>query len=189
MIDIPLPASLEIRHRFLTASVGLTVRTPGGPPLFEVRCPALRLRRSAQVWAAGREPELLFWMAPVWGLSWNVQLNQPNDDILGVLQREKDDATGGTQWVAIDGRGNRVLAVRPGLTSLQRLRKHLTLFSSESRDIVIGDKAIGTFTRRSGVVHEAYEVELDPVGRQAVDAPFVLAAAVVSTGIFDRLFT
>jgi hypothetical protein len=190
MTSLPLlPGELEIRHKFVTVSVQLMFRSGSGEKLFRVYCPSLRLQRCAYLYAVREKEELLLWMSPVWGLTWNVQINLPNDEILGVLRKERSETTGRVEWVAIDANGEKMLTVRPEGTVLHRLRKRLTLFSKQEEKIFVGDKSVGSFIRRAGYVHERYSVKLDPETRQFVEPRFLLAAATGLTGIFDRLFT
>jgi hypothetical protein len=82
-----------------------------------------------------------------------------------------------------------VLTVRPEGSTFDRLRRRLTLFSAQRESIVVGDQVVATFVRKAGLVHEHYHVSLTPEAERTADHRFVLATAVVLTGVFDRLFT
>jgi hypothetical protein len=189
MTDVTVPTHLEIRHKFATISVNLTMRSKNGVKLFGVRCPSLRLKKRAEIWTLNGKPEMALWMCPVWGMSWNVQVNRPTDEILGVVQREKNEQTGATEWVAMDAFGNAKLQVRTVGDFLDRLKTRVMLFSTREEKIYSGDRFLGTFVTRAGVVHERYYVDLAPEASTVVDPLLMLATIATLSGIFNRLFT
>jgi len=184
-----LPADMEISHAFFTISQHLTIKSGPKEKLYEVRYPSLRLKKKAYVLSAGESEELVVWLAPVWGVNWNIMVSLPDDQILGVLQKEKESKTGLAVWVARDYRGHQLLTVKPVGSLMNRLRKKITLFSSREDRIFVDQQMIGSFTTHSGYIHERYSVHLESPAEKLVDPRMLLSAIVTLTGIFARVFT
>jgi len=187
--DLVLPTHMEILHKFLTVSLHLTIVSGTQKPLFEIECPSLRIKKSAYIYFADSEREMLCWMCPVWGMKWNIMVSLPDDKILGVIRRDKNELTGRTRWNVLDAEGNDLMVVKQEGSAIERLRKRVTLFSERRELIHAGDQYVGAFVSRSGYVHENHKMLLDPETHVTFDKRMILSTIVVLTGVFDRIFT
>jgi len=185
--SIVLPPKMHIRHRFLTASSILLLGDLQGRDLFESSCPSLRLKRRAIVSTVGSEQRDLLLLEPVWGLSGDIMISLSDEEILGVLQRVNEPD--GTRWVMVDAQGKRRLTVRLQGSFLERLKKEMSLFASREKKFFADNVFVGSFVTLSGYVNERYTLTLNPVAAGRVDHRFLLAAAVLMTGLFERSFT
>ena len=187
--DLVLPSSIFIRHKFVTVSVFLTLSDERGDPLYEIHCPSLRMKKTAYIYRPGDKRELMLWLTPVWGLKWNIMISLPNDEIIGVCQRVLDAETKRWFWSVLNSDGKRILTVSQEDSTMDRLMKKVTLFSSYEDKIYAGQRYIGSFGSRSGVLHENFAINLTPEAGVVVDNRHLLSILVILTGIFNRVFT
>ena len=121
-----LPSRMKIRHKFFTISLNLTIQSEAGEDLFEVKCSSFRLRKTVFIYSSGKERDLLLCVSPVWGLTGDVMVSRPDEEIVGVLQRAGEGK--GVIWMAVDFR---VVSCRSFATARPRFRTRSPLLGKK----------------------------------------------------------
>lgn len=187
--DFILPSSVVIRHKFLTASPNLTIYSEKKEKLFKIECPVLKMRKTVYIFKAGKKEDLVLIMTPVGGLSPDIMISLPGNEILGVLKREMDFMVGRSTWKVFSGNGEMLLELKPTGSKLDHIWKKLTLFSSIEDRIFAGKKQVGSYITHAGYFHEWYEINLKFEHIADIDHRVLLALFSACTSIFYRVFT
>ena len=186
--DSLLPTSMDIRHKFFTFSVHLTMRSKNGVDLFVIECPSLTLRKIVQIRSAETDSRPIVWLSNMGGPSDDIVINGPNDEILGIMKRELEFVTGMTTWIILDAKGNELIATQPIGSRFGMFFKKISLFSSREEWLMAGNHQLGSFVSRSGVLHDHFEVDLRTLPGEPIDRRILLATLTVLTGVFYRVF-
>ncbi len=182
-----LPEYLEMRHKFLTLSPKLSIQNDDMVDLYRIECPSLRLNKHAFIFRSGGE--LVLHVSPVAGLTRDLKVSMPDNEIVGVVQRETNEKTGRSMCTAVSAAGEREFAVLPEGSMAHRLKTRFALFSSRVDNIYYKDHCIGSFITQAGYLHEKYIVKTDEQALVKSNPHLFLGLLVALTGIMNRVFT
>jgi len=185
-----IPEHLTIKQRFFTISNRMTIYDQGMKELYDIDCPAFRLKNNVYVYQAKGDRKLLFYISPIYGIEWNLMVCLPDDEIIGILQRRRQKGDRGPKcWYFIDAKGHEVLCIKPELSTLQRVRRWFSMFSFDRYRLCRDDQVAAIFEKHSGLVHGHYEIDLMPDATPNRDPLILLASCIALTGIFRMVFS